>query len=252
MRRTIYALACGLLCLSSALADENSTCIIQATTVNLIQSQLAIVIRYADHNGGLFQPNRMWSAVVDRKGQICSVINSGNDPWPGSRAIAIAKAGTANGFSNSALALSTANLYGVAQPGGQLYGINNSNPFDPDFNAQGSLSQGVLSQGSAPIPPGVRGEGSFSPKTPGGVITYGGGVALYRNGEVIGGLGISGDTPCADHAAAYRMRRLAGLDATLPGGPTNGGDNISYYASTIDPSQFKHPHCLGPAADIVP
>ena len=37
-------------------------------------------------NGGLFTPNRMWSAVVDRKGVLCSVISIG-DAWPGSRAI---------------------------------------------------------------------------------------------------------------------------------------------------------------------
>src|SRR2546430_11231096 len=42
-------------------------------------------------NGGIFHPNRMWSAVVDRQGRLCSVIKIG-DAWPGSRAIAIAKA----------------------------------------------------------------------------------------------------------------------------------------------------------------
>ncbi|HEY4043849.1 MAG TPA: heme-binding protein, partial [Rhodopila sp.] len=46
----------------------------------------------------------------------------------------------------------------------------------------------------------------------GGIITFGGGVALYSDGKVIGGLGVSGDTSCADHAISYRMRHLAGLD----------------------------------------
>jgi uncharacterized protein GlcG (DUF336 family) len=41
----------------------------------------------------------MWAAVVDRKGVLCQVISTG-DAWPGSRAIAIAKATTANAFSN--------------------------------------------------------------------------------------------------------------------------------------------------------
>jgi uncharacterized protein GlcG (DUF336 family) len=97
-----------------------------------LQGTLAIVINLSDGNGGLFKPNRMWSAIVDRQGKLCSVINSGNDPWPGSRAIAIAKASTANDFSNSALALSTSNLYAPTQPGGSLYGLNNSNPFNPN------------------------------------------------------------------------------------------------------------------------
>ena len=154
----------------------------------------------------------MWSAIVDRQGVLCSVINSNNDPWPGSRDIAIAKATTANGFSNSALALSTANLYGPTQPGGSLYGLNNSNPFNPWFNPQ-NTGIGFV---------------------PGGIITFGGGVALYQNGKVIGGLGVSGDTSCADHAIAYRMRHLAGLDGTPPGGVgPNGTDNINYYPAGL-------------------
>ena len=91
----------------------------------------------------------MWSAIVDRQGVLCSVIRSDPDAWPGSRSIAIAKASTANDFSNNQLALSTANLYSFAQPAntatpplvqnfpaGSLYGLNNSNPFNPAFQAQ--------------------------------------------------------------------------------------------------------------------
>jgi uncharacterized protein GlcG (DUF336 family) len=220
---------------SEAAADGFATCGIPATTVNALQAKLALVIAMPDHNGGLFTPNRMWSAVVDRQGKLCSVINSNNDAWPGSRAIAIAKATTANGFSNSALALSTANLYGPTQPAGSLYGLNNSNPFNPIFQTQ-NTGIGFV---------------------PGGIITFGGGVALYQSGQVIGGLGVSGDTSCADHAISYRMRHLAALDATPGGGVgPNGTDNISYYAigttaATLDPSQFKQPHCLG-GADITP
>ena len=210
---------------SEAAADGFATCGIPATTVNALQAKLALVIASPDANGGLFKPNRMWSAIVDRQGKLCSVTDSNNDPWPGSRAIAIAKASTANDFSNSALALSTANIYGPTQPGGSLYGLNNSNPFNPIFQTQGT---------------GV----GF---VPGGIITFGGGVALYQSGRVIGGLGVSGDTSCADHAIAYRMRRLASLDGT----PNN--DNISYFpTAAIDPSQFKQPHCLGAGTDITP
>ena len=45
----------------------------------------------------------------------------------------------------------------------------------------------------------------------------GGGVPLYQNGRVIGGLGVSGDSSCADHAIAVRMRKLAGFDGTSAG-----------------------------------
>ena len=208
-------------------------CDIPASTVSAVQSNLAAVIILK--NGGIFSPNRMWSAIVDRHGKLCSVINSGNDPWPGSRAIAIAKASTANDFSNSGLALSTANLYAATQPGGSLYGLNNSNPFNPVFDQQ-NLGVGFV---------------------PGGIITFGGGVALYEGTQVIGGLGVSGDSSCADHAIAYRMRHMAGLD-TIPGGVgLNHTDNIVYppadttsLTGFAQPTGFEQPHCF--PQDITP
>lgn len=201
-------------------------CSISSSTVSAVQATLATVVKM--NNGGLFSPNLMWSAVVDRTGVLCSVIKTG-DAWPGSRAIAIAKAFTANGFSNEKLALSTANLYAPTQPGGSLYGLNNSNPFNPFLLAQ-NVGVGFV---------------------PGGIITFGGGVALYSNGQVIGGLGVSGDTSCADHAIAYRMRKLAGLDGIPAGAGLNGTDNIVYLQSG-QPSDtgFAHPHCS--SSDITP
>lgn len=203
-------------------AEAAPPCSIPPSVVVSLQNELAKIITMPDGNGGLFKPNRMWSAIVDRQGTLCSVINSDNDPWPGSRSIAIAKASTANDFSNSALALSTANLYAPTQPGGSLYGLNNSNPFNPAFQPQNS---------------GV----GF---VPGGIVTFGGGVALYQGGQVIGGLGVSGDTSCADHAIAYRMRRAARLDGTP------NSDNIIYAPAGQAPTGFQQPHCG--ANDITP
>lgn len=229
MLKWFAAFAACVLFAPSARADDDGSgpCSIPGPVVRTVQAQLANVI--GDGNGGLFTPNRMWAAVVDRQGRLCSVVNSGNDPWPGSRAIAIAKASTANDFSNSGLALSTANIYGPTQPGGSLYGLNNSNPYNAFFDAQGSgLGQ-----------------------VPGGIITFGGGVALYSGGHVIGGLGVSGDTSCADHSIAWRMRKGAGLDGTP------NSDNISYFPDgpsgpVVNPSQFSQPHCLGAKTDVIP
>jgi uncharacterized protein GlcG (DUF336 family) len=238
MKKPFLALAAiGVLALSSpVLANDNEEgeCGISKSVVAKIQAQLATVVTM--DNGGLFTPNRMWSAVVDRKGVLCSVISTG-DAWPGSRAIAIAKASTANDFSNSALALSTANVFSPTQPGGSLYGLNNSNPFNPEFLPQG--------QGLGQVP--------------GGIITFGGGVALYSGNTVIGGLGVSGDTSCADHVIAFRMRRLAGF-GTVPKGvasvPPNS-DNIIYDITPnpdggtgISAGGFGHPHCS--SGDIDP
>jgi uncharacterized protein GlcG (DUF336 family) len=239
MARCLMAAATvGMLFSMPALAQENTwngNCSIQSYIVSNLQAKLATVVNESDGNGGLFKPNRMWSAVVDRQGVLCSVVRSNPDTWPGSRSIAIAKASTANDFSNDMLALSTANLYSFAQPAntqtatsfpaGSLYGLNNSNPFNPAFQAQGT---------------GIG-------QVPGGIITFGGGVALYVNGQVIGGLGVSGDTACADHAIAYRMRASAGLNGT----PTPGQDNIVYLGTGELPHDLGHPHCdLG--HDITP
>jgi uncharacterized protein GlcG (DUF336 family) len=238
----MMTVALGLVISTPSLAQNQNQqgqseqeCSIPANVVNNLQLQLGKVVNLADQNGGLFGPNRMWSAVVDRQGVLCSVVRSDADAWPGSRSIAIAKASTANDFSNNQLALSTANLYSFTQPAntqpslhfpaGSLYGLNNSNPFNPEFQPQGT-GGGV----------------------PGGIITFGGGVPLYVRGQVIGGLGVSGDTACADHAVAFRMRKAAGLDGT-PGG--TGSDNIQYLGPSELPHDLGHPHCK-PAIDITP
>jgi len=175
--------------------------------------------------GGLFHGMRMWAAVVNRNGELCAVATSTKDPtqvWPGSQAIAKAKAYTANAFSLDALALSTARLYTFVQPGHSLFGLNQSNPFDPDFLARPS------------------GDGGGVNEIAGGIITFGGGVPLYSGGHIIGGLGISGDTACTDHEIAKRVRDEADLN------PPDGklADDIVY--SSVDPPDvlvFTHPLC---------
>jgi hypothetical protein len=107
--------------------------------------------------------------------------------------------------------------------------LNNSNPFNPFFND--------------PETPAIG-------RVPGGIITFGGGVALYDNHQqVIGGLGISGDTSCADHAVAYRMRHLAVFD-NIPGGVAPGNTDNIIYGNPVAPNTFEQPHCI--ASDITP
>jgi uncharacterized protein GlcG (DUF336 family) len=189
-----------------------------------LQNFLITAPNVGGNAGGLFNGTRMWGAIVDRDGTVCVFITSTTDPtqtWPGSQAIAKAKAYTANAFSLDALALSTARLYTFVQPGHSLFGLNNSNPFATDFLAPPSGSEG--------------GKGQIA----GGIITFGGGVPLYQNGKIVGGLGISGDTACTDHEIAKRVRTLAGLNP--PGGPSV--DDITY--SSVDgASVFTHPLCV--------
>ena len=171
--------------------------------------------------GGLFDGTRMWGAVVNRNGEHCAAATSTADPtqvWPGSQAIAKTKAYTANAYSLDTLALSTARLYTFTQPGHSLWSLGHSNVFDP----------------LALTRPGAGGHPPFV----GGQIYFGGGVPLYRDGKIIGALGVSGDTSCADHEMAKRARDILGLNP--PGGPLV--DDITY-SGADGASVFTHPLC---------
>ena len=201
----------------------------------------------------------MWGTIVDRDGVVCAVAFSGADrgaQWPGSRVISAQKANTANSFSldstsNSGgsgqpngLALSTANLYSAVQPGGSLFGLQASNPVDTDVAYKGPSSRFGTSQDPM--------EGNKI----GGVNVFGGGLALYAAGKkIVGGVGVSGDTSCADHNIAWRVRKLLNLDHLSGVGGVSGDparpDNIIFDikdnpngGTGISAGGFGHPTCL--------
>src|SRR5215469_1271441 len=90
-----------------------------------------LILARQQSNGGFNLD--MWATVVNRDGMVCAVAFTGTDrgsQWPGSRVISAQKANTANAFSLPHLALSTANLYSAVQPGGSLFGLQESNPVD--------------------------------------------------------------------------------------------------------------------------
>ncbi len=168
--------------------------------------------------------NNYWAVVVNRTGLVCAVAYSGaaaDDQWLASRQIAAAKAFTANGLSLDGAPLSTGQLYAWVQPGAPanpLFGLAGGNPVDP---AAAYLGPAALF-GTAKDP--MIGE------RVGGTITFGGGLGLYKGTTALGGLGLSGDTACADHSTAWRLRVLLGLE------PTGAGDKITLAANA-------HPHC---------
>lgn len=170
---------------------------------------------------------QMWATVVNRDGVVCAVAFSGSDrgqQWPGSRVISAQKANTANAFSLPGLALSTANLYSAVQGtsganplGGSLYGLQFSNPVDP-----------AVAYGGNPALVGTQVDPMVGERV-GGVNVFGGGLALYNNsGTLVGAVGLSGDTSCADHNIAWRVRNTLNLDYVPAGvsGDASRPDNM--------------------------
>lgn len=221
----------------------------------------ALVAAVGQNNGAL--QNNMWATLVDRDGVVCAVAFTGNDrtqQWPGSRVISAQKANTANEFSLPAggsglfptgLSLATANLYTAVQPGGSLYGLQASNPVSTDVAYSGN-----------PANYGLANDGMVGGRI-GGVNVFGGGLALYGPSDsgpvLLGGLGVSGDTSCADHNVAYRTRHTLNLDFVPAGVNTDPAhkDNIIYdivqqFGNTpgigqmpgISPSGWGHPMCF--------
>src|SRR5438132_620655 len=167
--------------------------------------------------------------------------------WLGSRVISAQKASTANGFSvgkdgrKGAFALSTANLYSAVQPGGSLYGLQHSNPVDTAVAYRGPATN--FGTGSDPM----------VAHRIGGVNVFGGGLALYNSAHVlVGAIGVSGDSSCADHNIAWRTRNDLGLDhvpAGVSGEPARP-DNIVYDITPqagqqegVSASGWGHPKC---------
>lgn len=220
----------------------------------------ALVQAVATETSGL--NNQSWATIVDRNGVVCAVAFSGptvGSQWLGSRVISAQKANTANDFSldasaagngsGGALAISTANLFSAVQPGGSLFGLQESNPVNPAV-AYASQSAYYGTQSDPMVGNRV-----------GGINVFGGGLALYAPGHVlVGGIGTSGDTSCADHFITWRLRNLLGLDhlGTVIPGPASifnkdatHPDNI-ILDITANPSGgtgnsasgFGHPSCL--------
>jgi uncharacterized protein GlcG (DUF336 family) len=193
----------------------------------------------------------MWATVVNRDGIVCEVAFTGNsrgDQWPGSRVISAQKANTANAFSLPGLALSTANIYSAVQPGGSLFGLQASNPVNTD-----------VAYGGNPAHYGAANDPMVGGRI-GGVNVFGGGLALYStNGTLLGAIGVSGDSSCADHNIAWRVRDTLDLDS-VPGGVSGDGarpDNIVYDITPqagqmpgVSASGWGHPTCSDMATAI--
>lgn len=140
-------------------------------------------LRSVDAVNGPKKATKMVVAVVARDGKLLDLYTQ-PDAWVGSVDIAIAKARTAAFFSSNENAL-TSRIIGVLSQAhnpdgsggaGPLWGIGNSNQF------------------------GITG----SPEYRNGIITFPGGVPLYKGNKLVGGVGVSGDAVDQDEYVAFK------------------------------------------------
>lgn len=231
--------ACAALLISgcgvSLMAQAKPNCSALPDAGKLRSVVQSVVREGASKNGGL--GNQEWAAVVNRDGIVCAIVFSGttrSDQWPGSRAISAEKANTANGLSGRNYALSTANVFAASQPGQSLYSLATSAPPNPNALIGDPATFGT------PNDPMVG-------KAIGGIIVFGGGLPLYSSsGNIVGGLGLSGDTSCTDHIIAWKVRHQLALDAVPMGPSPDHNDNmILDWQNGMSASGFGHPSCKG-------
>ena len=223
--------------------DDNESCE-NLPDHDELTTELKAKVDDAEVDGGL--GNDMWATLVDRDGVVCAVTMSGDDrgdQWPGSRVISSQKANTANAFSLPDGAkgfdapLSTAQLWTATQPGGSLFGLQFSNPVDTEV-AYGGDAEDY----------GTDDDPMVGEKI-GGVNVFGGGLAAYDStGKLVGAIGLSGDTSCADHILAWKVRDALGLDFVTFGVNDLVDDNMIIVADGVGfvlalEGAFSHPSC---------
>jgi hypothetical protein len=143
------------------------------------------------------------------------------------------------------LALSTANLFSAVQPDGSLFGLQASNPVDTNVAYGGESSDY-----------GTTIDFMMGQKI-GGVNVFGGGLPLYdETGTLLGAIGVSGDSSCADHIISWKLRDAIGLDY-IPGGVSPMGDDNIVFDIVPDTdghptsaSGWGHPLCAEAALSI--
>jgi uncharacterized protein GlcG (DUF336 family) len=121
--------------------------------------------------------------VVDRNGNILGR-RSMPDAWTGSVDIALGKARTSAFFSSDENALSTRQIGQLSQAhgpeggggAGPLWGIGDTNR------------------------PGADGADEIKKNS---IVTFPGGLPLYKNGHLVGGIGVSGDNVDQDESVAF-------------------------------------------------
>lgn len=170
-----------------------------AGAVILTAADVQKVINQASSRAAVVSPNSV-IAVVDREGNVLSVWAAGAVPSAALVGNAVSKAGTACFLDSNQNALTTRSATYVVQPNfppgimnrnnGPLIGVNNSHfPYSDvnRFRAPPFPAYVV----NPPVAPALATLGGKIPFT--SLSGFPGGVPLYKQGELVGGVGVAGD-----------------------------------------------------------
>jgi uncharacterized protein GlcG (DUF336 family) len=186
MKRLLFSVAAGTVMAAAGISTALVLGVkrMEAAPVGLSQADLDVIVAQAVAKAGTTasgfrvtptpRPTRMQIAIVARDGKLLRLFSM-PDAWVGSIDIAIAKGRTAAFLSSDQNALTSRIIGEASQPGGPLWGIGNSNQI------------------------GISGSQEFR----NGIITFPGGVPLYKDGVLVGAIGVSGDGVDQDETVAF-------------------------------------------------
>jgi uncharacterized protein GlcG (DUF336 family) len=225
-------------------------------------------------------------AVVDREGTVLGLYRTGSSPTTvfgnfgrsvnaNDHAVSLARTGAF--FSNDEAPLSSRTIRfisgihfppGVAnKPNAELYGIENTNrgcpfvtPGDPPFNIAPGLTRPISVNGGTcdtTDPSGcglgiATGKADVFDSNPGAVT--GGGVPIFKNGRVVGGVGVTGIDPAAAEYAAFKGSVPGagfGPQAAAPGVIFIDGIALPFVDNTSPPPGFLPGGTFNAAAFVV-
>jgi len=236
---------------------------VQSVVQNAAMSVSApVVIAVTDRGGNILALYRQPGAPATSVGNFSQIVSTDE--------LAVALARTASYFSNDQAPLSSRTVRFISgvhfppgiinQPNAALYGIENTNrgcPLNVTFLPGQTINPSRSISGATTGPGIITGKVDIYDSNP--TAVNGGGVPLFKNGHVVGGVGVAGSTPDVNEFAAFTGAVGAGFGPTPapPGVVIIDGIALPFVNTTTRPASvstgsFTGAFAIGPTASAGP